>query len=98
MEAVKAVFKIIEEMEGLLESSFGGNEAERVKTMVEEVAFKEHEADLLQGRLLKIFFQQMDQQPAPLFYLWMQIFHVLGRLADESEKLANRVRMILEVQ
>lgn len=97
LETVASVNKIIQELEELLESSFGGTEAEKVKCMVADVAFKEHEADLLQRKLLKIFFRQ-DAMPAPVFYLWMQLIHVVARLSDEAEKLANRVRMTLEVQ
>lgn len=98
LETVASVNKIIQELEELLESSFGGSEAEKVKCMVADVAFKEHEADILQRKLLKKFFQEEDNMAAPLFYLWMQCIHVIARLSDESEKLANRVRMTLEVQ
>lgn len=98
LETVASVNKIIRELEELLESSFGGSEAEKVKCMVSDVAFKEHEVDLLQRTLLKKFFREQDGMPAPLFYLWIQIIHVMARLSDEAEKLANRVRMTLEVQ
>lgn len=98
LETVRAVNRIIQELDELLESSFGGSEAEKVKCMVADVAFKEHEADLIQRSLLKKFFCEQDKMAPPLFYLWMQVLHAISRLSDESEKLANRVRMTLEVQ
>jgi len=90
--------KIIQELTELLESSFGGLEAQKVRDMVESVAFKEHEADLLQRKLLKKMFTACDHMAMPSFFLWMKIIQELAALSDESEKLANRVRMTLEVK
>ncbi len=98
LEAFYGVSLIIQEMEQLLETSFGGPEAEKVKKMVERVAFLEHEADLLQRKLVKILFSKGDTLPPPTFYLWMKVIHEIASLSDESEKLANRVRMTLEVK
>lgn len=98
LEAFNGVYLIIQEMEELLESSFGGSEAEKVKKMVEQVAFLEHEADLLQRQLLKILFGKCDDLSAPSFYIWMKVIHEIASLSNESEKLANRVRMTLEVK
>lgn len=98
LETFEGVYKIIREMGQLLESSFGGQEAEKVKNMVEDVAFKEHECDVLQRTLLKKLFQECDSLSGPSFFLWMKVIQELASLSDESEKLANRVRMTLEVK
>lgn len=98
VDAFNGIYMIIQEMEDLLESSFGGSEAEKVKKMVEKVAFIEHEADLIQRKLLKILFGKCDTMSPPLFYLWMQVIQEIASLSDDSEKLANRVRMTLEVK
>lgn len=98
LETFDGAYKIIKEMGQLLESSFGGKEAEKVCQMVENVAFKEHECDLVQRVLLKKMFQECDAMPAPTYFLWMKVIEELGALSDESENLANRVRMTLEVK
>ncbi len=98
LEACEGAHKIILEMGQLLESSFGGQEAEKVQKMVDKVAYKEHEVDVLQRELLKAFFETSDHLSAPSFFLWMKVIQEIGALSDESEKLANRVRMILEVK
>lgn len=98
LETFEKGYEIIQEMGQLLESSFGGIEAEKVRKMVEEVAFKEHEADILQAVLLKKLFKQSDAMSTPIFFLWMKIIEELATLSDESEKLANRVRMTLEIK
>jgi predicted phosphate transport protein (TIGR00153 family) len=98
LETFEKGYAIIKEMGELLESSFGGTEAAKVSKMVEEVAYKEHEADLLQAILLKKIFHQCSNMATPSFFLWMKVIEELAGLSDESEKLANRVRMTLEVK
>ncbi|MEZ5315344.1 MAG: TIGR00153 family protein [Chlamydiales bacterium] len=98
LETFDGVYKIIQEMDQLLESSFGGKEAEKVRKIVDEVAFKEHECDLVQRSLLKKMFQDCDQISNPTFFLWMKVIQEIASLSDGSEKLANRVRMTLEVK
>lgn len=89
---------IIEEIDELIESSFGGLEAEKVKSMVELTAFKEYEASKMVRELMKELFTKGDTLPAPVFYLWLHLIEELGTLSNLSEKLANRIRMILELK
>ena len=98
LETFEKGYEIIKEMGQLLESSFGGTEAEKVRKMVDIVAFKEHEADLLQATLLKKIFKQNDAMSTPTFFLWMKVIEEVAALSDETEKLANRVRMTLEIK
>jgi uncharacterized protein len=98
IEAFDGVFAIIRELHELLESSFGGIEAEKVVSMVEKVAVKEHEADIIQRRLLKIFFNEDKTLSPSSFHLWQRIFESIASLSNLSEKLANRIRMTLELK
>ena len=90
--------KIIEEIDELLESSFGGIEAEKVKAMVEQTAYKEYEADKMQQTFMKHLFTQGDKLDVSAFYLWMRLIEEVGALSHLSERLANRIRMILELK
>ncbi len=90
--------KIIEEIDELLESSFGGIEAEKVKNMVEQTAYKEHEAQLMQRQLLKKLFCKEESLSHGSFYLWLRVVEEIGSLSHLSERLANRIRMILELK
>lgn len=98
IEAFDHAKLIIKEMHELLESSFGGAEAQKVRGMVDEVAFREHEADLIQRKLLKIFFKAEDQMSYSTFHLWQKIFEMIASISNLSEKLANRVRLMLELK
>jgi uncharacterized protein len=98
IETFDGAFLIIKELNELLESSFGGIEAEKVRAMVEAVAYKEHETDLIQHELLKKLFQSEGQMTYTTFYQWQKIFESLASISNLSENLAYRVRMTLELK
>lgn len=90
--------KIIKEFDGLLEASFGGAEAQKVKEMIEELAFMEHELDIQQYHLLKNLYSLGKDIPYPSFHLWQTLIKEVGSLSNIAEKLGNRIRMILELK
>lgn len=90
--------QIIKEMGDLLESSFGGKEAERVKGMAEETSFKEYQADKAMHALQKKFFESAESFSTPVFYLYTQLIAEINHISHISEQLANRIRMIIEVK
>ncbi|MDR3624287.1 MAG: TIGR00153 family protein [Chlamydiales bacterium] len=98
IESFQSILQVIQELDELLETSFGGLEAEKVKKMVEHVAYLEHEADLLQLQLLKRLFNSEKDLAYPVFQLWLKIFEEIGSLSNLSERLGNRIRMLLEVK
>lgn len=89
---------IINELQDLIESSFGGSEAEKVRKMVDNVAFKEHEVDLIQREFLKNIFNMEKEMSYTTFYLWLRISESLGNISNLSEKLAWRIRRTLELK
>lgn len=90
--------RIIEEIDELLEASFGGIEAEKVKTMVEETAFREQQAQKQKLCLLKKLYTEGEDLSPAAFYHWLRVIEEVGLLSQVSEKLANRIRMILETK
>lgn len=98
IEAFWLARKVIKELEELLESSFGGIEAQKVKGMVEQIAFHEYEMALIRNQLIKRLYQGGDGLPYPVFHLSLTLFEEIGHLACLSEKLGNRVRMLLELK
>lgn len=98
IEALDAAYAIIKELHELLETSFGGIEAQKVRAMVDDVAYKEHEVDLVQRKLLKRLFQADKEMSYSTFDLWQRIFQSLASISNLSENLANRVRMTLELK
>ena len=89
---------IIKEMHELLESSFGGVEAQKVRAMVDAVACKEQEVDLLQRKLLKALFREEAEVNMSSLVLWLRIFEKMAAISNLSESLANRIRLMLELK
>ena len=89
---------IIKEFDELLESSFGGAEAAKVKTMVDQTAYKEHQADVLKTAVRKEFFNLADTLTPSAFYLWANLIDEVGSISHISEKLAHHIGMILELK
>jgi len=96
MRAVKNVHQIIQELERLLQSSFGGAEAKRVRQMVNDVAFLEHEADIMQRDILKKLYNMDDKLNYASFNLWMNLVSEIAALGNLSEKLAYRISSLIE--
>lgn len=98
LESFYKVKEVILEIEALLETSFGGVEAQKTKEFIDQVAFLEHEVDRLQYKIIKKLYKLADSMPYSDFHLWMKLLKEVGAISNLSEKLANRVRMILELK
>ncbi len=98
IEAFEGARGIINQLDELLETGFGGGEAERVLRMVEEVAHLEHEVDVIQRQMLKSLFANESGLSTGDFFLWTKLFKQVGDLSNLSERLANRVRRTLELK
>ena len=97
VEACRICASIISQMDELIESGFGGVEAERVRGLAKDASFAEHQADLVQLQLLKKLYAHDDFNVAE-FHLWMRMTQVLSRLSNVSENLANRVLRTLSLK
>jgi uncharacterized protein len=98
IEAFEGCRAIIQELHDLLESSFGGKEAEKVREMIHDIATKEHEADILQHELLKSLISSEDELTYGTFFIWQSAFVSIASISNLSEKLANRLRMTLDLK
>ena len=98
IEAFEGARGIVNQLDELLETGFGGGEAERVLRKVEEVAQMEHEVDLIQRQMLKSLLTNEGELSTGDFFLWTKLFKQVGDLSNLSERLANRVRRTLELK
>ena len=98
IESVNEVHLILKQLDELIETSFGGKEAQLVSEMVDRVAVIEHEVDMIQVKLLKKLIALEEKIPYTTFYLWTNIFQTMAALSNTAEKLANRVRMVLDLR
>jgi len=98
IEAFWHTRQIIKEFDELLESSFGGQEAEKVRKMVEQTSLKKYEADLFRRSFQKTVFEAGEAFTPANFYLWVRIIDEIVAISVTSERLSNRIRMILELK
>lgn len=87
---------IIDLLDELLETGFGGHEADRVNELIDKVALKEHEADISQKELVRLLFAHEENISCGDFFLWTRVIQQISGIADRSDKLAATIRNILE--
>lgn len=95
LETCELTVSATEELNVLLEASFGGPEAEKVLKIVDEVSRKEWEADRLQRKLIRQMFSLEKSLGAVSILLYSEIFKSLDALADHSEKTADNLRLMI---
>ncbi len=96
IDAFNALYLLITDLHTHFDSTFGGKGAERIKEQVEQIAYFEHEADLLQHSLLEKVYATEGEMSFGTFYLWQRIFERISSLSDLAENLANTVRTTIE--
>ncbi len=96
LEAYKLVRNIIDQLDELLETGFGGVETQTVRELVDMVAYKEHESDVAQGELIRELLAHEDTVSYGDFFLWTKIIRQIANIADRSDNLAAAVHMTLE--
>ncbi len=98
LDAFHKVKNVMRELDALIESGFGGVEADRVNGMIEEVAHAEHECDIMQRKLMKQVLDHENELTVGDFFIWQRLLHEIAGISNLSEKLANRVRMLLTLK
>ncbi len=98
LQAFKIVASVIKQLDELIESGFGGVEAERIRGLAKDAAFAEHQADLIQLQLLKKIYAHDGDMTVGEFHLWMRLTWLLSQISNVSENLANRILKTLSLK
>ena len=86
---------LIYELDTLLESSFGGMEADRVEKATNIVATHEWEADKKQFIVAQKLFSLDDKLNPAELVLWNEIIKNLGAIADKADTIGKILRVFL---
>ena len=97
LETYKLTRDIINQLDELVETGFGGVEAQGVREMVDQVALKEHETDVSQQELLRSLLANETSISYGDFFMWTRIIRQVANIADRSENLAVEIRTTLDV-
>lgn len=95
MDIGTQAYKIVKELDNLMEVSFGGPEAENVSTMIDELGTMEWRADKLQFKITKKIFCLEENLSKGDFFILLEIIKKLGGLADKSEKVGKILKSFI---
>ncbi len=95
VEVVDMASKVIDELDVLVETSFGGSEAQRVISMIDEVCDMEHHADEAQRKVAKGLLNHEEAYTPGELWLWLKIVAKTGDIANYAERMCNRIRLFL---
>ena len=94
-DASGQALKIIEELDELVSVGFGGREADQVEQMVAALSVIEGETDTIGMELSRTLFAQEKTLSPVSVILWYQLIGWIGDLADYSEKVGNRLLLLI---
>ena len=95
MITVGQYFFISEQLDGLMEASFGGSEAEKVEEMINNLGREEYKTDRLQHELVRKLLAMEEELGTLNVIMWMKVLEATGNMANSAEKVGNRLRLFL---
>jgi predicted phosphate transport protein (TIGR00153 family) len=92
---VQQYSQISEELDELMEASFGGTEAGKVEEMINNLGREEHKTDRLQHELVRKLLSMEEEIGTLNVIMWMKVLEATGNMANRAEKTGNRLRLFL---
>ena len=95
LEACHQMARIMEKLDELVETGFRGRDSEIVLAMINELSRIETDTDHKAIDLLsELFAHESEIDPVSLM-VWHRLIRWVGDLADYSEKVGNRLRLLI---
>lgn len=95
VEACLQAGSIVEELDELVETGFTGRESDKVLAMIAVLDEVESDTDTMGIQLVRILFLQEEKLGSVSLMFWYQLIRWLGNLADYSEKVGDRLRLLI---
>ncbi len=95
IDASALATKIIERLDELVETGFRGPESDAVIQMVDQLNKIETDTDRMGLELARSLFLHEDEMKPVSVMMWYDLISMIGNLADYSEKVGNRLRLML---
>lgn len=95
VDACDQATRIIERLDELVETGFRGPESDAVIEMVEQLNKIESDTDQMGLELARSLFVHEDKMKPVSVVFWYDLIRMIGELADYSEKVGNRLRLLL---
>lgn len=95
VDACNQSLKVVEELDELVETGFGGRESSKVVEMLAELSAIEDDTDRLGMELTRNLFSHEDEMKPVSVIFWYQLIQWTGDLADFAEKTGDRLRLLI---
>lgn len=95
VDACDQAARIIERLDELVETGFRGPDSESVIEMVDQLNKIESDTDQMGLELSRSLFAHEDDMKPVSVVFWYDLIIMIGDLADYSEKVGNRLRLLL---
>lgn len=95
MNTVHESAKLVDMLDDLLESGFGGRPAEYAIAQAAIVGRAEHEADKIQDQCAKILFREEDSMPPAALFMWTKVLNKIGDVANHAENIGDQFRLFV---
>jgi predicted phosphate transport protein (TIGR00153 family) len=95
IETAQQAGKILDELDAIVEASFGGPEAEKVLRMIEEAGRLEHVTDIAQQRFVRLVLALEDSMKPLDIFMWLKVSQEIGNLANNAERVADKLRLLI---
>ncbi len=96
IETFELTKNVIDQLDELVESGFGGTEAGMVRKQINDVARKEYESDLSLRTSIRILLSNEEKISYGDFFLWTRVVQQVGGIADRSDNLMAELSMTLD--
>lgn len=87
--------RLIGELDELVETTFGGHEAEKVLQMIQALNAEETVTDGIGIEIARKLFTFEDRMSPVEVMLWFRVFRQVGDLANLAEGIGNRLRLLI---
>lgn len=95
LQTCKKAKKLVGEMQNLLASSFGGEEASKVLRMIDSIGEAEYKVDKQVYALAKDLYRREEEIGVTSLLLWQKMLQLVGRLANSAESIGDHLRLML---
>jgi predicted phosphate transport protein (TIGR00153 family) len=95
IDAARQAGRILDELDAIVEASFGGPESEKVLGMIEEAGRLEHVTDIAQQRFVRRVLELEDTMKPLDIFLWLKVSQEIGNLANNAERVADKLRLLI---
>ena len=95
MDSCSSAQRLVGELEKLLETGFGGSEADKVFSLIRKVEEKEENSDDTGIAACRVLFSHEEEFGPVDTVMWYQMMRKVGHVADAAETVASSIRLLI---